>query len=291
MAYIEASKLRAGREHEADPRKLIRDYLVQRVEQGAVRSRADVVSALEEVGLEVPRQGKDYLTARDPDSGKRWRLKGELYEHDFHPERLDLPAAKSAGDRPAADRGDGRARVGISGGSWATMHWLWKSIELRIETLATLNLQIEEARWTLAEIEETTWGVNVAGDRRGARRSAVGRDAGRSALDLARSACREAVERVREQYERVGTAVDGGLGEVVRTVRDGTAAALRASRSLAAANRAADRSERNLAAACRAARRTNDTLGRVLQAARRDIARQLDLTRQRGREPDHGPSR
>ena len=51
-----------------------------------MRRRAYVVSALEEVGLEVPRQGKDYLTARDPDSGKRWRLKGELHEHDFHPE-------------------------------------------------------------------------------------------------------------------------------------------------------------------------------------------------------------
>ena len=35
-AYIEASKLRAGLEHEADPCELIRDYLVQRVENGAV---------------------------------------------------------------------------------------------------------------------------------------------------------------------------------------------------------------------------------------------------------------
>ena len=40
--------------------------------------------------------------------------------------------------------------LGFSGGSWATMHWLSRSIELRIETLATLNVQIEEARWTLA---------------------------------------------------------------------------------------------------------------------------------------------
>ena len=111
VAYIEASKLRAGLEHEADPRTLIRDYLVQRVEHGAVKGRADVVSALEDVGLEVPRQGKDYITARDPDSGKRWRLKGELYERDFEPGRLDLPAAEQAGDRPATDRGRSRARA------------------------------------------------------------------------------------------------------------------------------------------------------------------------------------
>ena len=57
-AYIEAAHLRAGLEHEADPRELIRNYLVQRVERGVVRSRADVVSALEGAGLEVPRQGR-----------------------------------------------------------------------------------------------------------------------------------------------------------------------------------------------------------------------------------------
>ena len=51
--------------------------------------------------------------------------------------------------------------LGISGGSWATMHWLWRSIELRIETLAALNVRIEHARETLAEIEATTWGVTL----------------------------------------------------------------------------------------------------------------------------------
>ena len=111
VAYIEASKLRAGLEHEADPRTLIRDYLVQRVEHGAVKGRADVVSALEDVGLDVPRQGQDYITARDPDSGKRWRLKGELYERDFEPRRLDLPAEEQAGGRPEGDRGNGHARA------------------------------------------------------------------------------------------------------------------------------------------------------------------------------------
>ena len=49
-----------------------------------------MIAALEDAGLEVPRQGKDYVTARNPDDGKRWRLKGALYEHDFEPERLDL---------------------------------------------------------------------------------------------------------------------------------------------------------------------------------------------------------
>ena len=73
-AYIEATRLRAGLAVEAAPRDLIRDYLIQRVENGTVRNRADVVSALREAGLEVPRQGKDYLTALDPETGDRWRL-------------------------------------------------------------------------------------------------------------------------------------------------------------------------------------------------------------------------
>ena len=91
---------------EADPRQLLRDYLVQRVEHGIVRSRADIVATLKEAGLEVPRQGKSYVTAHDPETEKRWRLKGALYEDDFNPERLDGPDAAQVGDRPSGDRGD-----------------------------------------------------------------------------------------------------------------------------------------------------------------------------------------
>ncbi len=87
-AYIEAAHLRAGLEHEADPRELLRDYLMQRVEHGVVRSRADVVSTLEGAGLEVPRQGRDYVTARDPESGKRWRLKGRCTNMTSTPNEL-----------------------------------------------------------------------------------------------------------------------------------------------------------------------------------------------------------
>ncbi len=59
-AYIEATQLRAGLRLESSPRDLIRDYLLQRVEHGTVRNRHEVVDALREAGLEVPRQGMDY---------------------------------------------------------------------------------------------------------------------------------------------------------------------------------------------------------------------------------------
>ena len=90
-AYITAAELRAGIAHEADPRDQIRDYLLRGVACGTVQDRAGVVTALQQAGLDVPRQGKHYVTAHDPESGQRWRLKGALYEHDFQRERVKRP--------------------------------------------------------------------------------------------------------------------------------------------------------------------------------------------------------
>ncbi len=58
--------------------------------------------------------------------------------------------------------------LGICGGSWATMHWLSRSIQDQMETLDELNTRTEWARAMLAEVEETTWGVELlesGGDR------------------------------------------------------------------------------------------------------------------------------
>ena len=341
VAYIEASKLRAGLEHEADPRTLIRDYLVQRVEHGAVKGRSDVVSALEDVGLEVPRQGKDYITARDPDSGKRWRLKGELYERDFEPERLHLPGEEQAGGRPATDRGRSRARARAA----------WRELERRRKRRAAFHrgrygegdradarvadeglaqtaggrheplprylrrqlgddaLVVEEHRRPVRDLDggEHTdragardpgrdggndLGRRVAGDRRGAVRGAARPHSGSSGVHDGRAALLEAVERVRRKLrDRFGTAVDDGLGEVVRAVREGAAAALRTRRSLAAAGR-------SLAAASRAAERAGDGLDRILRHLRRRARERVAMTRrlverirQRGPDRDSGPSR
>ncbi len=49
--------------------------------------------------------------------------------------------------------------AGICGGSWAGTRWLWTTIEQRIETLAVLRVDINQARQTLAELETMTWRV------------------------------------------------------------------------------------------------------------------------------------
>ena len=90
--------------------------------------------------------------------------------------------------------------LGICGGSWATMRWLCDAnIEARIETAAELDVRIEEARQTLAQMEEDTWGIVFQGDRGPTVRGAAGRGAGRSALDRGGSTVGlEAVEQVKE---------------------------------------------------------------------------------------------
>ena len=51
--------------------------------------------------------------------------------------------------------------LGIVGGSWAGLRWLWMNIEDRLETLAVLQVDIEQARQTLAQIEVTIWVVEL----------------------------------------------------------------------------------------------------------------------------------
>ena len=58
--------------------------------------------------------------------------------------------------------------LGFFGGSWATMRWLSRSIQARIETHAELNRDIEDARRTLAQLEVDTWGLvfhEIKGER------------------------------------------------------------------------------------------------------------------------------
>ena len=259
-AYVEAAHLRAGLALEPAPRDLIRDYLLQRVEHGTVRNRADVVAALREAGLEVPRQGQDYLTALDPTTGDRWRLKGELYAHDFQRERLDRAIAETAGERTPGDRGIDRERArtarrelearreqraayhrsryggGDRSDARPPAQGLAPAPGRRPEPLAW-HLRRELGDGALAvdahpgpdpdgrrprsghrgsppdpdAARGDHLGDRASGDRGGAVRGAAGRRARLSALDRGHSAGREAIEQVKELYDRVRTAVDEGL--------------------------------------------------------------------------------
>ena len=49
----------------------------------------------------------------------------------------------------------------ICAGSWGTMRWLSMRIESQLQTRATLDVDIEQARETLTHLEETTWRVEL----------------------------------------------------------------------------------------------------------------------------------
>ena len=95
---LEGFSLREGREG-------VHGYLTALVAAEQVTDRTTLVQALEEAGLEVPRQGRDYLTVLDPESGDRFRLKGRIYEKGWTYDReLDRAVAKAAGEPVGRDR-------------------------------------------------------------------------------------------------------------------------------------------------------------------------------------------
>ena len=78
-----------------DPRTLLTDYVDACIERGTITNREGVVRALGDIGLTVTRQGQDYITAADPESGGRWRLKGAIYGQGFQRERFIQEARRN----------------------------------------------------------------------------------------------------------------------------------------------------------------------------------------------------
>nr|AGL76946.1 mobilization protein A [Paracoccus marcusii] len=95
----DAFRLREGREG-------IHAYLTALVAAERVTDRGSIVLALQEAGLQVPRQGKDYLTVQDPDSGEKFRMKGRIYEKEWTYDReLERTVATAAVESDGRDRG------------------------------------------------------------------------------------------------------------------------------------------------------------------------------------------
>ena len=79
IRWGQASRMSPGKDGRAEAKEGVHAYLTAKLEQGLVRNREDVVSALREAGLEINRAGKEYITVKDPESGEKLRLKGGIY--------------------------------------------------------------------------------------------------------------------------------------------------------------------------------------------------------------------
>jgi hypothetical protein len=82
LAKLKADASRQGEALKADIREAITEYVRREVDAGGITDRAGVEAYLKSQGYEIPRAGKDYLTALDPVSGDRIRLKGALYRRE-----------------------------------------------------------------------------------------------------------------------------------------------------------------------------------------------------------------
>lgn len=63
----------------AQGREELHSWILDQVSVGMIHDRATMTEVLQEVGYDLPRIGKDYLTVKDPETGERWRLKGEIF--------------------------------------------------------------------------------------------------------------------------------------------------------------------------------------------------------------------
>ena len=84
---VNARRKRHGLPEKEDPREAVHAYVEERIAQGLIRDRADVLQSLREVGLEINRSGQNYITFILPENGRKYRLKGGVYDASWNIER------------------------------------------------------------------------------------------------------------------------------------------------------------------------------------------------------------
>lgn len=71
IAKLRAAELRAGRDSGGDPREVIAAAIGGEVAEARISDRADVLTFLRDAGFEITREGKDYVSVRDPETDDR----------------------------------------------------------------------------------------------------------------------------------------------------------------------------------------------------------------------------
>jgi len=104
-----AEAIRNGQKPPENIRGLIDGVLTERAVQGLINNREDVLEHVKDLGFEVAREGKNYITVTEPESGGRWRLKGALYARDYEPSQT-LERAETARERDYSRPDENAAR-------------------------------------------------------------------------------------------------------------------------------------------------------------------------------------
>ena len=88
----------------AQGRDELHAWLQDQISVGLITDRASMVDALADAGFDLPRVGKAYLTAQDPDTGERWRLKGEIFHEDWQADKAEREVEHGTGHDTAGLR-------------------------------------------------------------------------------------------------------------------------------------------------------------------------------------------
>lgn len=96
-ALVDASNLRAGLKVEPDSRQLITKYLTQRIAVGIVTDRPSLLASLSDAGFSINREGNDYVSIKDSETGVKLRLKGAIYEREFDAKKFSQQAENADG--------------------------------------------------------------------------------------------------------------------------------------------------------------------------------------------------
>ncbi|TMV87327.1 mobilization relaxase [Thioclava sp. BHET1] len=88
----------------AQGRDELHAWLQDQISVGLITDRASMIDALADAGFDLPRVGKAYLTARDPDTDERWRLKGEIFHENWQADPAEREAERGAGHDSAGLR-------------------------------------------------------------------------------------------------------------------------------------------------------------------------------------------
>ena len=88
----------------AQGREALHDWILDQISVGTITDRASMIDALADAGFDIPRASKNYITAKDPDTGERWRLKGEIFHDDWQAEPPRREIERGPGDDPERPR-------------------------------------------------------------------------------------------------------------------------------------------------------------------------------------------
>ena len=127
------------RESDRDRAKeVIHAFLKEKVTQGLVRNREDILSALKEQGLSINREGRDYISVIAPNSGMKMRFRGGFYARGWTP--------KVAQEEESEEKKKETARRMVAR--------LQPAFERVIEKRAACNIKRYPAKWKQLPDEE-----------------------------------------------------------------------------------------------------------------------------------------